>query len=697
MPKSTPHPSHEKLNAFSLGQLPPQEAAVVEGHIHDCEPCCETMLGLSSDDTFVGLLQEVQQLADDLTIDQSGASSSSASMTDDVPALLAEHPRYEIVGLIGKGGMGAVYEARHRMMDRTVALKIINRELVRKPEAVDRFHREVKAAAQLAHPNIVTAHDAEQVGNVHFLVMEYVDGVDLSHAVRDRGALPVSEACDYVRQAAIGLQHAHEQGMVHRDIKPHNLMLTADSTVKILDFGLASLAPKAATQVGIPAVRSDLTAVGDVMGTPDFISPEQADDARQADIRSDIYSLGATLYYLLSGRPPFTDGGVLQKLKSHAESEPESLVSLRDDIPEGLVAVVAKMMAKDPNQRFQTPTAVAEALDSLNPFPQVLPPVKKQATKKQVRHHQQRRRMLPRATASSLALLAAVIATGLYFLFTGDGGVQSLFRKEVRPLMVGGGTIVENERWKFSSGSLYLQRNEPGVLFGIHENPAGVGELSFVMLFRHDLSDAINVTRPSNTITFDGKVATISEGIMINGKGIKLELEIQLNEQKSGIKSTKLSIDGKDVEYAKGRLFLVDFTNEKVSWKQAKLTIPGDLPKLKDIENDTSKVMKLAKQLMPQMQENDEKRVDFQLKVLKQALDLYKLNNGNYPSTEEGLEALVKQPVTKNSAQKWGGPYLKELPVDPWGNAFCYRFPAEVGEYATKPLVWSRGADHVDN
>jgi serine/threonine protein kinase len=147
--------------------------------------------------------------------------------------------------LIGKGGMGDVYKARHRMMERTVALKIINRELVRKPEAVDRFHREVKTAARLSHPNIVTAYDAEQqAGDVHFLVMEYVDGVDLSQIIKDRGALPIAEACDYIRQAAIGLQYAHEQGMVHRDIKPHNLMVTADGTVKILDFGLASLAPR---------------------------------------------------------------------------------------------------------------------------------------------------------------------------------------------------------------------------------------------------------------------------------------------------------------------------------------------------------------------------------------------------------------------------------------------------------------------
>ncbi len=258
--------------------------------------------------------------------------------------------------------MGDVYQATHRMMERTVALKIIKCELVRKREAVDRFHREVKTAAQLTHPNIVTAYDAERAGDVHLLVMEYVDGVDLSRVIKDRGPLPVAEACSYIRQAALGLQYAHQRGMVHRDIKPQNLMVTADGTVKILDFGLASLAPGIISDAEPANFRGDLTAAGTIMGTPDFISPEQAKDARRADIRSDIYSLGATLYFLLSGRPPFAEGSVLDKLKSHASTSPNPLESLRNDVPAGLAAVVARMLAKDPDQRFHTPLAVAEAL-----------------------------------------------------------------------------------------------------------------------------------------------------------------------------------------------------------------------------------------------------------------------------------------------------------------------------------------------
>lgn len=360
MPDATAHPSQEQLSAYNLGQLPPDEAVAIESHICECEPCCDTIVSLSSNDTFVGILKEARQLPTDQTVEHGMASGSSSC--EDIPTQLVEHPRYEILGLIGKGGMGDVYGARHRMMERTVALKIIKRELMRKPEAVDRFHREVKTAAQLAHPNIVTAHDAEQAGDVHFMVMEFVDGVDLSQMVKDQGALPVAAACAYIRQAAIGLQHAHERGMVHRDVKPHNLMVTADGTVKILDFGLASLAPEALSDAETVEARGDLTAAGAIMGTPDFISPEQAVDARSADIRSDIYSLGSTLYFLLSGQPPFADGSVMHKLKSHATAEPDALTTLRDDVPSELESIIARMTAKNPDERFQSPKEVVVAL-----------------------------------------------------------------------------------------------------------------------------------------------------------------------------------------------------------------------------------------------------------------------------------------------------------------------------------------------
>ncbi|HSG69626.1 MAG TPA: protein kinase, partial [Planctomycetaceae bacterium] len=291
----------------------------------------------------------------------------------DLPASLADHPRYRIVDLLGKGGMGDVYQAEHIVMNRPVALKIINRELVKKSQAVERFRREVHAAARLSHPNIVTAHDAEQAGELHFLVMEFVDGIDLSRLVKERGALPVHEACDYARQAALGLQHAHEQGMVHRDIKPHNLMVTADGTVKILDFGLAGFATESALMeaeesegAGSDSIPLHLTTVGSVMGTPDYIAPEQACDAHSADIRADVYSLGCTLYFLLTGQPPHNATTVIEKLQAHAEHEPPAIESIRVDVPDELAEVIRRMMAKDPKDRFQTPQELADALDRVS-------------------------------------------------------------------------------------------------------------------------------------------------------------------------------------------------------------------------------------------------------------------------------------------------------------------------------------------
>ena len=158
-----------------------------------------------------------------------------------LPPELVDHPRYRVVALIGAGGMGAVYKAEHRLMERTVALKVVNPAFIDNPAAVRRFQQEVKAAARLHHPNIVASHDADQAGSLHFLVMEYVEGRSLADYAQEKGPLPIPEACEYARQAALGLQHAHEHGLVHRDVKPHNLMRTPDGRIKILDFGLARL------------------------------------------------------------------------------------------------------------------------------------------------------------------------------------------------------------------------------------------------------------------------------------------------------------------------------------------------------------------------------------------------------------------------------------------------------------------------
>jgi len=273
-----------------------------------------------------------------------------------IPRELADHPRYRVLELLGAGGMGRVYKAEHRIMERLVALKVINRNLIENPAAVERFRREVKTAARLIHPNIVTAFDAEQVEDCHFLVMEFVEGQSLDRVVQTRGRLPFSEACDYVRQAALGLQYAHERGMVHRDIKPQNLMRTPEGQVKILDFGLARFLSE-----GKPATA--LTQFGVIMGTPDYIAPEQAHDPRAADIRADIYSLGATFYFLLTGQPPFHETSMAyHKLIHHLGRKPKPIRVLRPDVPEAIAKIVEKMMAKNPWDRYRTPAVVVQAL-----------------------------------------------------------------------------------------------------------------------------------------------------------------------------------------------------------------------------------------------------------------------------------------------------------------------------------------------
>jgi hypothetical protein len=227
--------------------------------------------------------------------------------------------------------------------------------VVNNPEARSRFLREMKAAGKLRHPNIVRALDAEQIGDLLILVMEFVPGIPLDHLGKQRGPLPVDYACNFIAQAGIGLQHAHEKGMVHRDIKPANLMVTAkDKEVKLLDFGLVS-----GPSVQTGTKQTQLQAF---MGTPDYVAPEQATDASNVDIRADVYSLGCTFYFLLAGRPPFQSDSVMNTLMAQVQDEARPLTELRKDVPAELSAVVAKMMAKNPADRYQTPIEAARAL-----------------------------------------------------------------------------------------------------------------------------------------------------------------------------------------------------------------------------------------------------------------------------------------------------------------------------------------------
>jgi predicted Ser/Thr protein kinase len=379
-----PHPQPDELAAFVSGQAPEEAATAISQHLADCE-ACRTMVDSLPPDTLLSLLRKGAEAGTAETDAGAGEKPDTpeavtiapapAVSAGDVPAGLADNPRYRVLELLGSGGMGAVYKAEHRRMERHVALKVMSAGLMTKPAMVERFHREVKAAARLTHPNIVTAYDADQAGDTHFLVMEFVEGLSLAEHVQKHGPLPVIEACAHIRQAALGLQHALERGMVHRDIKPHNLMLTPTGQVKILDFGLARFVRESAgdqtassLQAAGPAPSvppGGLTEVGTLMGTADFIAPEQASDPRRADIRADIYSLGCTLYFLLSGRVPFPGGTSIDKLMAHVEKTPVPLAKLRPEVPAELVRVVEKMMAKDPAQRYQTP---AEAARALEPF-----------------------------------------------------------------------------------------------------------------------------------------------------------------------------------------------------------------------------------------------------------------------------------------------------------------------------------------
>lgn len=266
---------------------------------------------------------------------------------------------YVVLDKLGQGGMGLVLKAEHRRMQRLVALKILSPDVTRNAEMIARFEREVKAAAKLRHPNIVAADDADEAKGVHFLVMEYVEGSDLSVTVRKTGTLPVAKAVTCILQAARGLEYAHQRGVVHRDIKPSNLLLATDGTVKVLDLGLARLESAGTDQ-------DQLTGTGQIMGTIDYMSPEQALDTKNADARADIYSLGITLWYLLTGRVVFTGETMLAKLLAHRETAIPSLTAACPAAQPQLNHIFARMVAKSPDDRYQTMTEVIADLEALN-------------------------------------------------------------------------------------------------------------------------------------------------------------------------------------------------------------------------------------------------------------------------------------------------------------------------------------------
>jgi serine/threonine protein kinase len=269
--------------------------------------------------------------------------------------------KYRLLERLGKGGMGSVYLAEHRQMKRRAAIKTLPVDAHQDAAAESQLLAEAQAIAMLDHRNIVHAFDLEVEGDLHFLVMEYVEGEDLQQLVEREGPLPFDRAADYIAQAAEGLAHAHGRGLVHRDIKPANLLLERQGLIKISDFGLAHAGSQTA-----PASRP-ASQVNTALGTVDFLSPEQALDQDSVDQRSDIYSLGCTFYFLLTGLPPFPEGSLAERLVKHQTEEPRSILKLRPDAPHELVKACRKMMAKKPEQRFASAKEVATLLRAWRP------------------------------------------------------------------------------------------------------------------------------------------------------------------------------------------------------------------------------------------------------------------------------------------------------------------------------------------
>ena len=280
---------------------------------------------------------------------------------------------YVVIDKLGQGGMGTVLLAKHRRMDRKVAIKVLPVTVLESKDAVARFFQEVKVAAQLTHPSIVHAYDAGEHHGFHYLVMEYVEGHDLAEVLQQLGPIPATLAVDYISQAASGLEYAHRKGIVHRDIKPSNLLLDGEGNIKILDMGLARIGGTFDQEAS-----QHLTTTGQVMGTVEYMSPEQAEDTRQADARSDIYSLGCTLYRLMTGRGPYSRDTVVKTILAHRDA-PVPIIDTGNPLDTGINQLFQKMVAKDPTQRFQTTTMMIEAIrqieDGQSPEFASMPPV----------------------------------------------------------------------------------------------------------------------------------------------------------------------------------------------------------------------------------------------------------------------------------------------------------------------------------
>lgn len=356
-------PGREELYDYSLGRLSNADSESVSSHVESC-PDCQAQLR-TLEDRGDSLLGRLRAPCEESYLDEPqfrAAVTGALAMPERLPPWGDDPPprvlgEYELLEELGRGGMGRVYKARHTKLDRVVALKILPSGRLEDARAVARFEREMRAIGRLDHPHVVHAHDAREIDGVPVLIMEYVEGMDLGELVRRLGPLEIAQACELVRQAALGLQYAHEHGLVHRDVKPSNLMLARSGEVKLLDLGLARFQADPAGE--------EMTGAGQMMGTADYVAPEQVGDSRAADIRADIYGLGCALYKLLAGRAPYSGPayrGALDKMNAHVRDPIPPIEQFAPDLPAGLTAVLDRMLAKDPAARYAAPSEAAEAL-----------------------------------------------------------------------------------------------------------------------------------------------------------------------------------------------------------------------------------------------------------------------------------------------------------------------------------------------
>lgn len=361
-------PPFEKLELLLAEQLGGAERDGIEAHVESCSKCQQRL-----DDCAITpptLKPDVVSIMA-ANRDRNAALEPADRFVERLRNLQAVPPtepaatdwlsnrrlgQYEFIRQLGQGGMGAVYLARHVELGKTVAVKVLPREQLNEL-MIARFKREIRAIGQLDHPNIVAAHDAGECDGVHYLVMALIDGVDVRQILEKCGSLSVANACEIARQAALGLQHAVDHGLVHRDVKPSNLMLTRDGVVKLVDMGLSRSATDPASET--------LTVAGTILGTADYLAPEQWDSPQSADTRADIYGLGCTLFHLVTGTPPFSDHefhSLLAKMRAHQQVRAPAIANLRPAAPAELTAIVSRMMAKNPADRFASPAEVAAVL-----------------------------------------------------------------------------------------------------------------------------------------------------------------------------------------------------------------------------------------------------------------------------------------------------------------------------------------------